>query len=85
MPAVASEDSKEQAACQAHAQRGDCEDNVMRVHLQSGVSLVLIAAPSPLAQAEVPAETLAIVANQVRIQGNRCEKPNAVERDASLS
>jgi hypothetical protein len=57
----------------------------MRVHLQSGVSLVLIAALSPSAQAQVPADTLAIVANQVRIQGNRCEKPSAVERDASLS
>jgi hypothetical protein len=53
--------------------------------LLSGAALVLIAALSPVAQAQVPAEALVIVANQVRLQGHKCEKPTAVERDVSLS
>jgi hypothetical protein len=34
---------------------------------------------------EVPAEALVVVANQVRLQGHKCEKPSAVERDVFLS
>jgi hypothetical protein len=33
----------------------------------------------------VPAEALAVVANQVRLHGHKCDKPSAVERDVFLS
>ena len=33
----------------------------------------------------VPAEALVVVANQVRLQGHKCDKPSAVERDVFLS
>jgi DNA repair exonuclease SbcCD ATPase subunit len=33
----------------------------------------------------VPAEALAVVANQVRLQGHKCDKPSAIERDVFLS
>jgi hypothetical protein len=33
----------------------------------------------------VPAEALAVIANQVRLQGHKCDKPTAVERDVFLS
>ncbi len=51
----------------------------------SGAALTIVAALSPTVQAQVPAEALVTVANQVRIQGYRCDKPSAVERDASMS
>jgi hypothetical protein len=33
----------------------------------------------------VPAEALVVVANQVRLQGHKCDKPSAIERDLFLS
>jgi hypothetical protein len=33
----------------------------------------------------VPAEALVVIANQVRLQGHKCDKPSAVERDVFLS
>jgi hypothetical protein len=33
----------------------------------------------------VPADALVVVANQVRLQGHKCDKPSAIERDLFLS
>jgi hypothetical protein len=59
----------------------------MLARITSGVALGMIAALSPaaLAQAQAPAEVLAIVTSQVRLQGHKCDKPSGMERDASLS
>jgi hypothetical protein len=51
----------------------------------TGAALIFFAALSPDAQAQVQAEALLVVANQVRLQGHKCDKPSAVERDVSLS
>jgi hypothetical protein len=53
--------------------------------LVSGVALGMIVALSPAALAQVSAEALVVVANQVRLQGHKCDKPSTVERDMSLS
>ncbi len=57
----------------------------MFVSLTVRVISLFIAALSPVARAQVSADAVAIVANYVRVQGLRCEKPSAVERDSSLS
>jgi hypothetical protein len=68
------------------ARKGSCWHNVaMSAPLASGVALGMIAALSPAALAQAPAEALVVVANQVRLQGHKCDKPSVVERDVSLS
>jgi hypothetical protein len=68
------------------ARKDSCWQNVaMFAPFASGVSLGMIAALSPAALAQAPAEALVVVANHVRLQGYKCDKPSAVERDVSLS
>ena len=57
----------------------------MLIPLLTGAALIFFAVLPPDAQAQVAAEALVVVANQVRLQGHKCDKPSAVERDVSLS
>jgi hypothetical protein len=60
-------------------------NGAMLVPIASGVALGMIVALSPSAMAQAPAEVLAIVTSQVRLQGHKCDKPSGIERDVSLS
>jgi hypothetical protein len=57
----------------------------MLARITSGVALGMIAALSPAALAQAHAEVLAIVTSQVRLQGQKCDKPSGIERDVSMS